>query len=115
MTMENKYIFLGISVIILGIVVFVVAYRISETVKTVIIDEKWVKSVGDGQIYLFSDTEGNVYKVTDDYMFWRFDSANFWAKLEEGHAYRITFYGWRIPFLSEYQNALFMEEIILPP
>lgn len=100
------------ALIAVGIAVFTIAYRCSGVTKIVIIKEKWIKSVGDSaQIYLFSDTNGEVYKITDDWMFRRFDSANAWTKLTGGHAYTITFYGWRIPFLSEYQNAIFIEEI----
>ena len=51
-------------------------------------------------------TDGDVYKVTDTLFRGRFDSSSLMAQLTEGQTYRIKYYGWRIPFLSEYPNIL---------
>jgi len=104
--------FLLIALAVGGSIMYLVMFYQSATVRTVTIKEKWVKASGsDKQIYLFSDTDGNVYCIVDELLLWRFDASDRWAKLEVGKTYRITFYGWRIQFFSWYPNAIEIEEI----
>jgi len=114
MKLRRKEAIVGISAIVLLILAvagFALAWFASEEEKIVTVKEKWVKYHGNDAKYLFSDTEGNVYCITDNIFLWRWDASNRYAKLEEGKTYKIKFYGWRIPILSQYQNAIEIEEI----
>ena len=85
---------------------YLCAFYSSKTVKVVTVKEKWVKYYNGGAKYLFSDTEGNVYSIEDCLWLWKWDASDRYAKIEPGHTYRITFYGWRIHILSWYPNAV---------
>jgi len=105
-----------VVLVIIGVILVnsigIYCYYTSATVKIVTVKEKWIKASGSSmQIYLFSDTEGNVYCIRDDPLLWKWDASDRWAKLEAGRTYRITFYGWRVHILSLYPNAVNIEEI----
>jgi len=102
-------------IVMLGIVIvssYGWAWSSSRTVKIVTIKEKWIKAAeaSTNMKYLFSDTHNNVYEITDEPFLLVFDASNRYAMIEEGKKYRVTLYGWRIPFLSWYPNAVWIEE-----
>lgn len=101
---------LVIAGLIMAVPIWIVAVHASAITLTVTVKEKWVKGA-EQQLYLFSDTDGNVYAIADAWELWNFDASNRWARLEEGKTYLITFYKWRIPILSWYQTAIYIEEI----
>jgi hypothetical protein len=77
--------------------------------KTITVKEKWTKVVDTKGLYLFSDTNDNVYSIQDTYWHWDFSSADRYAKIVEGRSYQIWLFGVRIPFLSMYENAYRIE------
>ena len=103
----------------IGLVVFLlsatltygVLYRASENTKQITVDEKWVKYHNDDAKYLFSDTEGNVYSIEDTPWLWSWNSSDRYALIKANTTYEITTYGWRIPFLSCYPNAVYIKEV----
>lgn len=108
-----KIIFVFLMILIILILPFWAFYASSFTV-VLTVKEKWIKQASwsdSGQKYLFSDTKGNVYEITDQILLLRFDASNRWAILDEGKTYRITFYGWRVPFFSWYPNAIDIVEV----
>ena len=58
----------------------------------------------DGR-YLVMTTDG-VYKNTDTWYYFKFDSSDVQAKLMVPGRFRISYYGFRIPFLSQYKNIV---------
>lgn len=99
--------------VLLGIVIpgsFLIFYGSEEEIN-VTVKEKWVKNYSDSSIYLFSDTDGNVYEITDSLFLWKWEASNRYAFIEINKTYQITTYGWRIPFLSSYPNAIYIEEV----
>lgn len=63
---------------------------------------------------VFADDEsGNplVFENTDCFIRWKFNSSNIQGQLKDGHTYKITVIGYRVPFLSWYQNIIKVEEI----
>lgn len=89
-------------------------YLIADTdaAYTITVNEKWIKAQGqNGQKYLMSDAEGNVYSIEDSYWKWIFDASNRYAAIKPGHTYHITTFGRRSPFFSNYPNAITIEEV----
>ncbi len=61
------------------------------------------------------DKNGNslVFENTDCFIRWKFNSSNLQGQLKEEHTYKITVIGYRVPFLSWYQNIIKAEELHL--
>lgn len=50
------------------------------------------------------DNNKNTYKVTDLFFKFKFNSTDIYNNLDIGKTYKVKISGFRIPFLSEYQN-----------
>lgn len=116
--MKNKgYIETEILIAILSLLLFCIILFIfikleygNEHITTCQVKEKWVKSVGDNnQKYLISCGD-NVYQITDLLFKGKFNSSDIYAKLEIGKTYTLTTTGYRIGFLSDYENINEVEE-----
>jgi len=110
--------FLAFLILIISLIVIVIGisatnYYHSRFTREVTVERIWIKRSGSStDKYLFSDTNGNVYEITDSTLLWLFDASDRWTKIEEGKTYRIEFIGWRSHFWSWYPNAIKIEEII---
>jgi len=92
-------------VIIPGIVTYF--YYQEENELTITVKEKWIKRSDDsGDRYMVSDTNGNVYEITDLFFAWRWNSSDLYAYIDEGETYHIRTYGWRVPLFSWYPNIV---------
>ena len=110
-----------IGIIILVIILVVVGTPICVSYYTpkkytVTITDKDIKNYSESSKFLVftTDTETEdvkVFSIEDTFYSFRFDSANDYAQLEEGKTYRVEVIGWRIPFLSEYENIIHFEEV----
>ncbi|MBU4502908.1 MAG: DUF1523 family protein [Nanoarchaeota archaeon] len=84
---------------------------------TATVTEKQVKRYnGKDKYVIFTelmDGTTKVFENTDSLIEWKFDSSDIYGGLDEGKIYNIKTYGWRIPFLSAYENILDIEEIVL--
>ena len=63
---------------------------------------------------VYADDENGdsiVFENTDCPIRRKFNSSNIQGQLKEGHTYRITVVGYRIPFLSWYQNIIKVKEV----
>ncbi len=104
---------------LIGCIWFSVARNFNDTTYTITItDKERVTSSSSKQIIskyiIFGDDEdGNslVFENSDTWLRGKWDSSNLQGKLKEGKTYEITVVGYRIPFLSMYQNILKAEEI----
>lgn len=71
------------------------------------------KEDGDSKYLIFGDDENNeslVFENTDTIMRFKWNSSNIQSKLHEGKTYKITVIGYRVPFLSMYENIIEVEE-----
>ena len=118
------------GIVVIAIAVIIVAvfsemmFSFNDTSYTVTITDKdritESSKDSDGNVktsskYLvFADDEnGNslVFENTDCFIRWKFNSSNIQGQLKEGHTYKITVIGYRVPFLSWYQNIINVEEL----
>ncbi len=114
---EEISIVLGVLVLILitGAAIGQSAYCLvgTDAEYTITVNEKWIKGQGEnGQKYLMSDINGNVYSIEDSYWKWIFDASNRYAMIVPGHTYHIVTFGRRSPFFSNYPNAIEIHEAV---
>lgn len=99
-------------IIIAGILIYLiynVAYVLSQGDDQLTVKEKWVKYQGRDAKYLVSSTAGEVYEISDSWIFWRWNSSDLYAYLEPGMNCKIHYQGFRFPFMSDYKNILKVE------
>jgi len=78
---------------------------------TITVHEKWIKGQGEnGQKYLFSDQNGNVFSIEDSYWKWTFDASDRFANIQENKTYDIKTFGRRSHWFSNYPNAIEITE-----
>lgn len=125
MTKSSKVKFIVVVLVIAFAVVFSIrAFNFNDTEYTVTITDKdritESSKDSDGnsktssKYLVFADDEnGNslVFENTDCFIRWKFNSSNIQGKLKEGHTYKITVIGYRVPFLSWYQNIIKVDEV----
>jgi len=103
---------LGIGLVFCLLSMNTSAFIYLEKYTTITIKDKWQKSSsGEGQLYLVSDMNNTVYSVQDSLTRFQFDASDRYAKLEKGRTYKVLLYGWRIRFLSMYQNIVEIESV----
>ena len=77
---------------------------------TVTVTEKEVKNYNESSTYLIftklENDETKVFCIEDSIIKWRFNSSDFYGEIEVGKTYDIEVIGWRIPFLSSYENII---------
>lgn len=68
-----------------------------------------VKSGNSGKYLVYTDK--TTLEVSDTWIFWRFDSSDVYGRIQIGKTYTATLQGYRVPFLSWYQNILDPSEV----
>ena len=123
--MRRKRSIHSIVVIIMVVLVFVatigynIAFSFNDTEYTITVTDKERIYSGSGdtsssKYLVFGDDEnGNslVFENTDTLLRGKWDSSNIQGQLKEGNIYKIIVVGYRVPFLSMYQNIIKIEEI----
>ena len=110
-TIRRLFVIGGIILILLTVIGFPFLEKaITEEQITITITDKDVKRYEDSDKYLIY-TESGTFEITDSVAYWRWDSSDLYGKIEEGKTYTATVYGWRIPFISSYQNIVEVNEI----
>jgi hypothetical protein len=79
-------------------------YGTVETVTTVVKSKEWVNSKESSKYLVF--TSGETFQNSDTIWHGKWSSSDLYGSLEEGTKYRLTVYGWRIPFFSVYRNII---------
>lgn len=82
---------------------------------TFTVDEKERVQNGESSKYLVFSEGGTVYEVTDDILYWRFDSSDVYNQLDPGGTYECTAFGWRWHLFSWYKNLKDCTTISPPP
>jgi len=106
----------GAFFLVSGILPDAVAYYCTkhEVYEGVVID-KYIKRYHGRDIFFVvvqtDDGRRVVLQNTDSFVAWKFNSADIQAMIEVGKRYRIEAYGWRIPFLSVFQNIVRVEPV----
>lgn len=70
-----------------------------------------VKSGDSGKYLVYTDK--TTYEIEDSWIFWRWDSSDVYGKIEVGKTYSATLQGYRVPFLSMYQNII--DPVVVTP
>ena len=101
---NTKY-YLYILIIALVIVGYpTLYYRSSETV-TITIEDKERHTTSEDSYYLIYASD-KVYKNDDSWLYLKFNSADYQRRLKVGETYKVEIAGWRVPFLSMYNNII---------
>lgn len=116
----HKILMVVFFVVILGLsVASFVIFSFNDTEYTITVTDKERIYSGSGdtsssKYLVFGDDEnGNsfVFENTDTLLRGKWDSSNIQGQLKEGNTYKITVVGYRVPFLSMYQNIIKVEEV----
>ena len=105
---------IGIVLVVIFITVPICFSYYSVKTYTVTVTDKNVKNSEDSSKYLvFTKTDNGtrVFSIEDSVLKWRFNSSDVYAEIEIGKTYDIEVIGWRIPFLSEYENIMKLSEV----
>lgn len=91
------------------------AYRTSSDMVTFTVDhrERITQMSGDSveSYYLVWSREGEVFKVTDDWLFLTWNSSDRYGQLKEGSTVTAKVAGWRVPILSWYRNVVRIQSV----
>ncbi len=97
----------------LSLIVFSIAAAFhSEPGRFTVTGKEAVKSDKSSTYLIFTDV--TTYEVDDSLVYWRFDSSDVYGKIQIGKTYTATLQGYRIPFLSMYQNLIDLKEVPNP-
>ena len=115
--MQNAlHVIIGLIIIVCLIfsLVFSIVGKFNDTTYTITITDKERVNDSDSSKYLvFGKTpngETMVFENTDTFLRGKFDSSTIYGNLEIGKTYEITVVGFRVPFLSWYQNIISYSE-----
>ena len=94
-------------------------FNFNDTEYTITVTDKERIYTGSGDnssskyLVFGDDQNGNslVFENTDCFIRGKWDSSNIQGQLKEGNVYKITVIGYRVPFLSWYQNIIKIEEV----
>ena len=104
-----------IAIIFLFIISFDIICNFNDTEYTITVTgkERIVEDSSSKYLVFSEDIHGNVFvfENTDCLLRWKWDSSNIQGQLKEGNTYKIVVVGFRVPFLSMYQNIIKIEEI----
>ena len=100
---------IGIALVILIAIPCCKSYY-SEKTYTATVTDKDIKNYDSSSKFLvFTKTEDGatkVFSMEDTLIKGRWNTADDYAEIEIGKTYTFTVIGWRIPFMSEYENII---------
>lgn len=97
-------------VIVVGLVGGCAVYQSSAKTVTFTVQDKVVKNDSGSSKYLIFTNHG-VFKDTDSFAFFKFNSSDVYGQLEKGHTYRCKVAGWRVHVASAYPNIISCSEV----
>lgn len=103
-------------IILLGVIFTLLAPQFNDTEYIITVTDKeriyTGGENGSSKYLVFGDDENGtalVFENTDTFIRGKWDSSNIQGQLKIGEKYKITVVGYRIPFLSSYQNIIKVE------
>ena len=107
--------FWGIPIIYIFMVLIMIVGFLNDHdyIATVSDKERIVQSNDSFYLIFCNDSDGNYYELrnSDSLFRWKFDSSNIYNRIEVGKTYRFTVVGYRVGFLSMYENIIEFEEL----
>jgi len=114
MRIASKLIFLMAALIIIGgIALTVSGYSNKQTIKTKVTGKERVTEGGkNGEVKSFYliFTEAGTLKLEDDLFYGNFNSSDWYGSIHQDSVYTFHVVGYRIGFLSSYQNIVGFEK-----
>lgn len=103
-----------IIIVVLAIAVIVsvfTSFNDTEYIVTVTDKERVVSGESSSYLVFTEDEQGNVmvFENTDNIFRGKWDSSNIQGQLKVGNTYKVVVVGYRVPFLSMYQNIIEIE------
>lgn len=98
---DFMYILIFILLIVMLMCSTIIAYSNQKEFE-IIVSDKYVK--GESGQYFVIDENKNAYTIQDLFFKGKFNSTDLYNQLEIGKKYKIETTGYRIHFLSKYQN-----------
>jgi hypothetical protein len=77
-----------------------------QDVVTITVESKDIKTYDKNSKYLVWSKENEVFEITDSMWVGRFNSSDFYGRIEVGKTYKVKVIGYRVPFLSWYRNII---------
>ena len=99
---------------VIAVTVSICASFNDHTYEVMVTDKERINDSDGGKYLIYGfDKDGNslVFENVDTLLRFKFNSSNIYAEIEEGKFYKATVVGWRIPFLSSYENIIGFTEI----
>lgn len=111
----RKIAFIGIIAIAAAVVVCLGINYYTPKSYTMTVTEKNIKNYSnDSKFLIFTKLDNGsirTFEVHDSLIKLRFNSADVYANIATNKKYKVKVIGWRIPFFSEYENIMDIEEI----
>jgi hypothetical protein len=103
---------LKVKVLIAAAVLAVGAYLTApwlthQTKEVRVIDSVVKNSMNDSKYLVFTDQ--GVFQNTDTWYYFKFDSSDIQGKIMQGGKFKLSYYGFRVPFFSMYPNLVSAE------
>ena len=119
---KNTRIFFVVVMIAIMLVLLIgqeAIFNFNDTEYTITVTDKERIYTGSGNnssskyLVFGDDQNGNslVFENTDCFIRGKWNSSNIQGQLKEDNTYKITVIGYRVPFLSWYQNIIKIEEV----
>lgn len=111
--MKKKMIFVIIIIaLICSKIIYVYCTHSSKVVTIKTIDHKVYKDGDDVQDkYLIFTEKDGVFENTDSWFYFKWNSSDVQNSFVVGGKFKISYYGWRIPFISSYPNIIKAEKV----
>ena len=115
--LQNKKNVFSIELIIYFVVFFsgffvtLIYFLMSRFEKTITVSTKFNFGMRKSNQNFISDTNENIYRVSNSLFGWYFESVEDYARIKEGVKYKITGYGYRVGFLNMYPRITSVKNI----
>lgn len=115
----KKFLYIGIASIVFILLIWIFPKVNRRTVTATVNKTERIRgTVKSGQqkldkylIYtLDSNGKPHTFENTDTWIWFKFNSSDVYAKIQDGQSYNFSIVGFRIPFLSMYPNIISVEK-----
>lgn len=106
--MKKAFIGVVAAIALMGCFSVYSAYGTIETSTVTVTGKDRVVGKEDSKWIVMTDVVS--LENTDSFLHLKFNSTDLQGQLEEGKMYNVTYYGYRVPFMSMYPNIINVEE-----